>query len=323
MALRYVVTGSQGQLGRSLIRSLRESAGCADVLVAALSHADLDIADADAVARALDGWVDPPDVLVNAAAYNQVDRCEDEDQRDAMRVNGQGPGILATACERVGTRFVHVSSDYVFAGDATSPVPEDAPTVPRTAYGRSKLRGEQNVQEASAEAMIVRTSWVFGPGKNFVGAILRQGRLRRTGEVQGPLRVVDDQRGCPTYSADLADGIRQLVSLTRKGEGHGGPYHMSNAPDPGDGEAPTWWDFARAILDTNDCADLEIDRVTTADIAAAAPRPAYSVLGCARAAGLGVRLQSWRAALAAYLASPDLRTTLELTDPAQLSQAAS
>ncbi len=246
---------------------------------------------------------------MNAAAYNRVDRCESDGADEATRVNGEGPGILAAVCKAAGTRILHVSSDYVFSGEGDSPVPEDATPAPRTAYGRSKLEGERRVREASQEAMIVRTSWVFGPGKNFVGAILGQGRLRQMGEVEGPLRVVDDQRGCPTYAADLAEAIRTLVG----GSAPGGIYHWQNAPDPSDPEAPTWWDFARAILDGGGYADLEIDRVTTEDIAAPAPRPAYSVLGCERAEAHGASRRSWRDALAAYLASPDLQTTLEMS----------
>lgn len=309
MGVRYVVTGSMGQLGRCLVRGIRESAA-GDQLVAAPSHLELDIADPEAVARAFDGWSGgAPDVLVNAAAYNQVDRCESDGAEAAMRVNGAGPGILAGVCQAAGTRLVHVSTDYVFSGDAQSPVPEDAMPSPRSVYGQSKLEGERRVREASPEAMIVRTSWVFGPGKNFVGAILRQGRLRRTGEAEGPLRVVDDQRGCPTYAADLADALRCLVIAAAPG----GVYHWQNATDPKDDEAPTWWDFARAILDGAGYSDLEIARITTEDIAAPAPRPAYSVLGCERAVSLGAHRRSWREALAAYLASPDLTTTLEMT----------
>lgn len=281
-----------------------------DQLVAAFSHAELDIADRDAVVRAFDCWAgSPPDVVVNAAAYNQVDRCESDGADAAMRVNGEGPGVLAAACEAIGARLLHVSTDYVFSGEAHAPVPEDATPAPRSAYGRSKLAGEQRVSEASPEAIIVRTSWVFGPGKNFVVAILRQARLRRTGEAQGPLRVVDDQQGCPTYAADLAEAIRTLAA----GPAPGGIYHWQNAPDPGDPEPPSWWDFARAILDAAGYSDLEIDRATTEEIAAAAPRPAYSVLSCERAEAQGARRRSWREALAAYLAAEDSRVLLEAT----------
>jgi dTDP-4-dehydrorhamnose reductase len=331
MRLRYVVTGSRGQLGRCLVRRLTGSgegsgeeggegpvaefaAECGAECVHAFNHSDLDIADSDAVARALDGLPGgPPDVLVNAAAYNQVDACEDEGAADAIRINGEAPGGLARVCKAVGTRLVHVSTDYVFPGDAVELIPEDADPAPRTAYGRSKLQGERAVLDASGRALVVRTSWVFGPGRNFVGAILRQARLRRSGEVQGPLRVVDDQRGFPTYAADLADGILALVAAV--GEGPGSVYHLCNGPTPDDAEAISWWDFARTILDERDYRDLEIQRISTSDSGARAPRPAYSVMGCEKAAALGVRLRSWREALGAYLASPDLATTLELQDP--------
>lgn len=279
-----------------------------DRLVAALSHADLDIADPVAVARVFEGFPGgAPDVLVNAAAYNQVDRCESDGAEVAMRTNGEGPGVLASVCEEAGARLVHVSTDYVLSGDGRSPVEESASPAPRTAYGRSKLEGERRVLDAAPDAMIVRTSWVFGPGKNFVGAILRQARLRRSGELEGPLRVVDDQRGCPTYAADLAEAIRVLATASAPG----GVYHWQNAPDPGDADAPTWWDFARAILDMAGYADLEIDRVSTEDIAAPAPRPAYSVLSCGRAEAHGAQPRSWREALVAYLDSPDYALTLE------------
>ncbi len=139
MGHRYVVTGSRGQLGRCLVRGLSE-AGSTDQLVAALSHEELDIADRDGVARAFGCWAgSPPDVLVNAAAYNQVDRCESDGADEATRVNGEGPGILAEVCEAAGTLILHVSSDYVFSGEGDSPVPEDATPSPRTSYGRSKL----------------------------------------------------------------------------------------------------------------------------------------------------------------------------------------
>ena len=307
MGLHYVVTGCHGQLGRCLVRALSDP-DAPDRLVASLSHADLDIADSVAVARAFDGFEGGvPDVLVNAAAYNQVDRCESDGAEAALRTNGAGPGVLASVCGEAGTRLVHVSTDYVFSGDGGTPVREDATPAPRTAYGRSKLEGEQRVLDAAGDAMIVRTSWVFGPGRNFVGAILRQGQLRRSGELQGPLRVVDDQRGCPTYAADLADAIRVLAVASAPG----GIYHWQNAADPGDPDAPTWWDFARAILDATGYADLEIERVGTEDIAAPAQRPAYSVLSCERAEAYGAQRRSWREALVAYLGSPDLQATLE------------
>ena len=321
MGLRYVVTGSRGQLGRCLVRALERGRAPAGArLLAAFSHDELDVSDADAVARALSALPGAaPDLLVNAAAYNRVDACEEEGAADAQRINSLAPGILARACETLGTRLVHVSTDYVFPGGADAPIPEDAIPGPRTAYGRTKLLGERAVAEVSRRALVVRTSWVFGPGLNFIGAILRQARLRRSGEVSGPLRVVDDQRGFPTYSDDLAMGILGLCAALGEGPGAserpGGVYHLCNGPDPGDPGPISWWDFARALLDLQGYDAIEIDRISTADSGARAPRPAYSVMGCEKAAGFGVRLRSWRDALDAYLASDDLATTLELQDP--------
>jgi len=298
MAVRWLITGSGGQLGRSLEERLSSDPDVG--LVAALDHSELDIADPDALATVFGGLPGgAPDVLVNAAAMTAVDRCESE--RDlAFRVNAEAPGRLADLCAEEGVRMVHVSTDYVFDGRGPHPYREDDATGPETVYGASKLEGERRVRGASQEFLLVRTSWVFGPGKNFVKAILRQAQLRRSGEVTGPLRVVDDQLGCPTYAADLADGIQALVE-----SGARGIVHLSNA------EPATWWDFARAILDATGHGHLEIERIATADIDLPAPRPRYSVLSCERAAGLGVRLRPWREALVAYLDSPDAVAALE------------
>jgi len=294
MGLRYVVTGSQGQLGRCLVRLLGPPE--AGELAGAFARAELDISDVDAVAArldALDGG--PPDVLVNAAAYTAVDQCE-SDLETATRVNDEAPGVLAEACRERGTRLLHVSTDYVFdggqAGEGAHRV--DDPTAPRSAYGRTKLGGEQRVLAASPDFAVVRTAWVFGPGKNFVRAVLRQAELRARGEVEGSMRVVADQHGSPTCASDLAFGIRGLVEA-----GARGVYHLTNA-----GEA-TWWDLARAALDLEGYERIEIERIATQDLDLPAPRPLNSRLDCSRAAGLGVTLRHWRDALAAYLDSPD------------------
>ena len=290
--MRWIVVGSSGQLGRCLVRQLEADARVERVV--ASTRSGLDLADSGSVAAAMASWsLCPEDVLANAAAYTAVDACE-TDFDAAFAANASGPEALAGACARSGARFVHVSTDYVFDGTSAEPYAEDHPIGPTTSYGRTKLEGEHRVLAACPDALIVRTSWVFGPGKNFVGAILRQAELRRRGEVEGPLSVVDDQRGCPTYAADLASGIRELVAAAASGI-----VHLCNADDT------TWWDFARAILDEAGYGDLSIDRGRTADLALPAPRPAYSVLDCSHAATLGVALRPWREALAAYLESDD------------------
>ena len=161
-------------------------------------------------------------------------------------------------------------------------------------YGRTKLEGERAVLGVSDRFLVVRTSWLFGPGRNFVGAILEQAaRIRREG-VRTPLRVVDDQVGAPTYAADLAEGLVALLS-----KGRSGVYHLTNA------ETATWWDLARAALDESGFADLEIERIATEALKLPAPRPRYSLLDVSKAARDGVVLRSWRAALSAYLRSSD------------------
>jgi len=299
--MRWIVTGSQGQLGSCLVRQLESDPRVSRVV--ALTRAELDLADVSGIERTAAGWaLNRDDVIANAAAYTAVDACE-SDEAAASAVNAVGPEVLASICAEQGARFVHVSTDYVFAGDASEPYREEAKTGPKTAYGRTKLEGEQRVVAANANAIVARTSWVYGPGKNFVAAILRQAGLRRSGEVEGPLSVVDDQTGCPTYSDDLATALRQLVAA-----GASGLVHLCNRG------AITWWDFARAILDETGHADLEIDRASTAELDLPAPRPAFSVLDCGRAASLGVVLRPWREALLGYLASEEGRALLSTSD---------
>ncbi|MCP5041194.1 MAG: dTDP-4-dehydrorhamnose reductase [bacterium] len=292
MIQHYLVLGKNGQLGRCLTRALAARKGCA--LSGAFGREELDVADRDAV-MGIEGDVS---WLLNAAAYTAVDRCEAETAA-CHAVNAEGPGYLADWCRDQAAGLVHVSTDYVFAGDATSPYRETDPTVPRTAYGRSKLAGETRVRERLPSAWIVRTSWVFGPGRNFVGAIVRQGVLREAGKAEGPLRVVDDQLGCPTSAADLAEAILALTQIDAAGRG--GLLHLSNA------EPCSWWDFARAILDGTGYGGLEIDRVATREFPTPAPRPTYSVLDGAKAAGLGIVMRSWREALEDYLAGEDFQ----------------
>lgn len=290
--MRWIVTGSGGQLGQSLVRQL--TADPAVEAVVACPRSQLDLGDGPRIAAVCEAWALGPDVVVaNAAAHTGVDACETEVEA-AMAANAAGPAALARACAEAGAQFVHVSTDYVFDGLGEAPYVESHPTAPTTAYGRTKLEGEERVLAACPDSLIARTSWVFGPGRNFVVAILRQANLRRTGEVEGPLSVVDDQQGCPTYAADLAQGLRDLVAARASGI-----FHLSNEG------ATTWWGFARAILDKTGYDDLVIERGQTAVLNLPAPRPAYSVLDCSRAAALGVVLRSWQEALADYLQSED------------------
>jgi dTDP-4-dehydrorhamnose reductase len=284
MSRSWLVTGNRGQLGTALEAHL-QAAGVAVEGV----DLEVDVADADAV-RAAFASRRPAGVL-NAAAFTQVDRCEREPAL-AARGNSEAPAVLAQACRAAGIALVHVSTDYVFDGHGSRPYREDDPPAPCSAYGRTKLAGERAVLAASPSNLVVRTSWLFGRGRNFLAAVLDQAAQRRSGAASGPLRVVDDQRGRPTYAADLAAGIWALVE-----GGAAGLYHVAN-----EGVA-TWWELARFCLDEAGCRDLRIEKISTGDLRVDAPRPAWSVLDTSKARALGVALRPWQDAVRAYLSS--------------------
>jgi len=292
---RWLVTGATGMLGHELAGLLvgpehplaqTEQDGTAHEVVA-LGRAELDITDPDALKAAVEGV----DVVVNAAAWTDVDGAEAR-ETDATAVNGAAVQHLATACADAGAILLHVSTDYVFPGDATAPIPEDAPTGPINAYGRGKLVGERAVLDTlPGSGYVVRTAWLYGEnGKNFVATILNAAKQREF------LDVVDDQRGQPTWSRALARRLIELGGAALEGRAPAGAYHGTCS-----GET-TWYGLARAAFALS---GLDPDRVrpTTSDkFPRPAPRPAYSVLGHERwaAAGLGP-LPDWREALAGYL----------------------
>ena len=273
--MRLLVTGAAGMLGTDVV-----AAAAAGHDVVAFARADLDITDAEAVRAAVRDT--QPDAVINCAAYTNVDGAETEEDT-ATRINGHGAGHLASAAAESGAHIVHVSTDYVFAGNATEPYPEDAPTGPIGAYGRSKLAGELAVQAAAPTShAIVRTAWVFGPhGKNFVDTMLKLAATR------DELTVVDDQLGCPTYTGHLATAL-----ITIAEQRSNGLLHVA-----GGGQC-TWRDLAVA---TFAAAGLEVTvhPTTTAAFGAPAPRPAYSVLGSTRSDA--PRLPSWQEGLHAHL----------------------
>lgn len=281
---RWLVTGAGGMLGRE-VTDLLTAAGSAEVR--ALGRAELDITDPSALKSAVDGV----DVVVNAAAWTNVDGAE-SDEADATAVNGTAVRYLASACADAGAVLLHVSTDYVFPGDATSPIPEDAPTGPVNAYGRGKLVGEQAVFETLPEAgYVVRTAWLYGEhGKNFVATILNAAKQRDF------LDVVDDQRGQPTWARALARQLILLGDAALAGRAPAGAYHGTAS-----GET-TWYGLARAAFELT---GLDPDRVrpTTSDkFPRPAPRPSYSVLGHGRWAAAGLEpLPDWHASLTEFL----------------------
>lgn len=277
--MRIAVLGSAGQLGRDLVPRLRGE-------VIPLTRADIDLSGPTAAPR----WLmnHKPDVLVNCAAYNLVDKAE-EDPAAAFAVNDAGVQALAFGCSTVGTKLVHVSTDYVFGADTsrTTPYIETDTPGPVSEYGRSKLEGETHALVGNN--LVIRTCGLYGvwgsggKGGNFVETMLRvagQGK---------PLRVVADQRCTPTYTADLAEGISKLIE-----QGTTGLIHLTNAGDC------TWHEFAAKIFELSGIA-ADLTPITSAEFGAKARRPGYSVLGSNRTEETGVKLRPWQEALAAYL----------------------
>lgn len=282
----WVVTGAGGMLARDLLTALADGPGTE---VTALTRAELDVTDARAAAEAVRG----ADVVVNTAAWTDVDGAEPAEEA-ATRVNGDGAATLAAACAASGARLLHISTDYVFDGTATTPYAEDAPTGPPSAYGRSKLVGEVAVRTVLPDAgYVVRTAWLYGAGgPNFVRTMVRLQGERDTVE------VVDDQRGQPTWTVDLAAQLLALGSAAVARRAPAGIYHATNA-----GET-TWFGLTREIF-TELGADPERVRPTTTDrFPRPAPRPAYSVLGHDGWARAGIApMRPWRDALGAAFAA--------------------
>nr|WP_268236737.1 dTDP-4-dehydrorhamnose reductase [Rhodococcus trifolii] len=276
--LHLLVTGAGGQLGSQVM------AAAAPGSATGATSADLDITDFAAVRSV----VRPGDVVINCAAYTAVDAAE-TDEDAAARINETGPEVLGRACAEVDAHVIHVSTDYVFAGDASTPYEPADPTGPRTAYGRTKLAGEAALHRALPSATVVRTAWVYtGAGTDFVATMLRLERERDT------IDVVDDQLGSPTYSADLAAALIELAAHT---EPVPPVVHATNS-----GSA-TWFDLARAVFSGVGADPERVRPCSSAQFVRPAPRPAYSVLSPASWTGAGLTpLRGWQDGLDAALA---------------------
>ncbi|HWD04272.1 MAG TPA: dTDP-4-dehydrorhamnose reductase [Amycolatopsis sp.] len=291
MRLALLVPGGSGQLGRDLF-----ALAGPELEVVAPSSAELDVRSAGAVVSAVESLVataaasGAAPVVVNAAAYTAVDAAETDEVR-AFAVNADGPRVLAAVCSSRRVPLVHVSTDYVFPGDASRPYEVGDALGPRSAYGRTKAAGEDAVLGSGASAWVVRTSWVYGKsGSNFVKTI-----LRLEGE-RDQLTVVDDQVGAPTWSADLAKGLVELAGRIAVGEGPASRVlHCT-----GSGQT-SWFGFARAIFEEIGADPERVRACTTDEFPRPAPRPAYSVLSNASWTEAGLKpLRDWREALSAY-----------------------
>jgi len=291
MSARIVITGAGGQLG-GYLGSLAASQG-RDVL--ALTSSQWNITD-PASAEAIVGR---GDIVINCAAYTDVDGAE-SDEAGAYAVNATGPEHIAQACARVGAGLIHVSTDYVFGGDL-APDAEPRPyepsdiTAPQGVYARSKRAGEEAVLAALPEAsqgIVVRTAWVYtgGTGKDFVAV------MRRLAAGDGPINVVDDQTGSPTYVGDLAAALLQVVDDRVPGP-------ILHAANEG---AVSRFEQARAVFEECGADASRVQPVSTAEMPRPAPRPRYTALSGGQSAAAGLRpLRPWRPALVAALAAAD------------------
>lgn len=286
--MKLLVTGSEGMLGGELLR-VAEAAGLG---ATGLSRGQLDLTDRATVDDAMADT--RPDVVINCAAWTDVDGAEAHEQ-EAMEVNARGAGYLATAADREGAVICQISTDYVFDGTKVGPYVESDPTSPIQAYGRTKLAGEESVLEAAKRSFVVRTAWLYGSANarpNFVETMLK------LGDSSEGVRVVSDQTGCPTWTGHLAEGILRLVEGTSYGI-----HHLAASG------SCSWYEFASAIFSRSNL-DPELVEVSSDEFPRPARRPANSVL--VSEWETPVVLPEWENGLEEYLAerqSSDLGRT--------------
>ena len=279
-----IIVGAGGRLGAALVREWRDR-----FTVTGFNHAELDLGDFDQLRETL--RTRRFDLLVNCAAQTNVDRCEQE-KAEAFRLNAEAPGVLAEICSRKGARMIHISTDYVFAGDKGEPYVETDAAQPISVYGESKLEGERCVAAVDSRHWVVRVAWVFGPDRpSFVDALI--GRALEEEQVQ----AVSDKYSTPTYTKDLADALPKLFDRT-----NGGLLHLTN-----DG-ACSWQEYAQHALEVCHASGLPVKTSRVAPLRLAnmknfvARRPVYSVLGTGRYGEIaGEKLRSWRDAVADYV----------------------
>ncbi|APX14365.1 dTDP-4-dehydrorhamnose reductase [Tateyamaria omphalii] len=278
-----LIFGASGQVARELALQAPEG-----VSATHLGRDRADLGDPAACAAAIRAAA--PQAVINAAAYTAVDRAEEEEEA-ARVVNGEAPAAMAAAAAALGVPFIHISTDYVFAGDGEAPWRPEDPTGPLGAYGRTKLAGEEGVRAAGGAHAILRTSWVFSAhGGNFVKTMLRLGAERDR------LTIVADQIGGPTPARDIARACWRMAQALAAGQGASGTYHFSGSPDV------SWADFAREIFAQAGLAPEVVD-IPTSDFPTPAVRPPNSRMDCSSLkATFGIERPDWRAGLAEVLA---------------------
>lgn len=283
--MKILVTGSEGQLGRDLMPRLKD----AGYTVCGLDVGDLDITDTAKTVEAV--AVVRPSVIINCAAYTQVDKAETETEA-AYAVNSQGAANMAQAAANCGARLIHISTDFVFDGLKSTPYAESDAVNPISVYGASKLAGEEAVANRLPEHIIVRTAWLYGgQGNNFVKTILRLAAERES------INIVYDQVGTPTWTADLCDALVVMVKALESGKTPYGIYHYTN-----EGVA-SWYDFAVEIVEEAQVRGLVVkcktlEPILTSGYPTPAKRPAFSVLDKAKfKKTFGSAVPHWRASL--------------------------
>jgi len=276
--LKVLVLGAGGMLGKDLvpILSVKGQVWARDI-------DDFDITDPKRVQREVEAL--QPQVLVNAAAYTDVDGCESRKEL-AFAVNAEGARNVARACAAIGGRMIHLSTDYVFDGSSRIPYGEENLPNPRNVYGSSKLQGERYIQEILENHLIVRTEWLYGRhGKNFVDTILKYAGQQKE------LRVVDDQRGSPTFTRDLSLALERLIGMEARGI-----LHVTNSG------SCTWFEFARQILREKGYDHVQVIPISSEELSRPARRPASSVMDCQRYEKLtGRKMRPWKEAIKEYL----------------------
>lgn len=274
--MRIAITGANGQLGLALQRALYDDE------VIPYGHDELDVTDAATVMQVLEDR--RPDAVIHAAAWTDTAGCEKEPAR-AIEVNGRGAGNVAKACARTGAMMLYVSSNEVFDGETDEPYEEDAETNAVNHYGRSKLEGERQVQAALPRHQIVRTSWLYGPGRvSFPEKILKAAKA------QGRLKLVTDEIASPTWTIDLATALSRLVRMQESGV-----FHLTNS---GYCSRKEW---AEEVLRIAMMSNTPTEAATLADFGAPYRKPAFSALANVRAAKLGITMRSWQLALLDHL----------------------
>lgn len=272
---KFIITGSNGMLGRSIVKLLQDRGE--DFI--GLPHSELDITHRVKVRDVFSTYM--PSIVIHTAAWTDVDGCE-RNPRKAFLVNEGGTENIAMACKKINARLVYISTDFVFDGKKRLPYTEEDMPGPINVYGNSKLRGEDKVREYLRDYFIVRSSWLFGPGRhNFVTKILS---LSKKGE---KLKIVEDQIGTPTYTRDLAYAILRLIDGFP-----GGIYHVANRG------CASRYEWAKAILEYMRIEDIEIIPIRHRDFSEVAPRPRFSALESIR---VRLGLPHWRDALRDYI----------------------